>query len=120
VCVCVCLKGDVFTRVWVCKLARAHLCATLSVNDSSVAMYIGESGPNFMVQRGNSVIPCAVCLYVTPIIFSSCIHVDICVTEYTWESQSLCSLAKLWCPIACLAHVIFCTFVGCYSNVFSY
>jgi hypothetical protein len=71
-------------------------------------MYVGESGPNCMVQRGNSVIPCALCLFVTPIIFSSYIHVDICVIEYDiWESQLLYSLAKLWCPIACLAHVTF-------------
>lgn len=45
----------VWVWVWVCDLARARLCASLCVNDSSVTMYFGESDPHFMVQRCNSV-----------------------------------------------------------------
>jgi hypothetical protein len=76
VCMCVCLKGEGFMCVWMCERRRAHLCASLCVNDISVTRYFGESEPNFVVQRGNSVTPCAVCLFVRPVIFSSFIDVD--------------------------------------------
>jgi hypothetical protein len=47
-------------------------------------------------------------------IFSSFIHVDICVIETDiWESQLLYSLTKLCCPLTCLAYVIFCNIVRC-------
>jgi hypothetical protein len=99
---------------WMCERGLAPLCASLCVNDSSVTTYFGKSDPSFVVQRGNSVIPCAVCLLVTSMIFSNYTHVDICVMKTDiWESQLLYSLAKLCCPIACLGHVIFCNFVGC-------
>jgi hypothetical protein len=55
--------------VWMCERGLAHLCASLCVNNSSVTMCFGKSDPNFMVQRGNLVIPFAVCLFVTPMIF---------------------------------------------------
>jgi hypothetical protein len=93
---------------------RAHLRASLCVNDISVTMYFGKSEPNFMVQRRNSVIPFAAGLFVRPMIFSSFTLVDICViVTDIWKSQLMYSLAKLCCPIACLAHVIFCNFFGC-------
>jgi hypothetical protein len=98
--------------VWMCERGLAPLCASLCVNDSSVTAYFGKCDPNFMVQGCNSVIPRAVCLFVTPMIFSSFIHGDICVIETAiWESQLLYSLARLRCPIACLTHIIFCNFV---------
>ena len=113
-CVCVYLKGEGFMCVWMRERGYAYLCASLCVNDISVTMYFGKSEPNFMVQRCNSVIPFAAGLFVTPMIFSSFTHVDICVIEIDiWRSQLLYSLAKLYCPIVCLAHVMFCNFVGC-------
>ena len=112
VCLCVSERRGVMC-VWMCKHERAYLCASLCVNDISVTMYFGESDPNFVVQSSNSVIPCAVCLFVTPMIFSRFIHVDICVIATDiWKSQLLYSLAKLCCRISCLAYVMFYNFVG--------